>query len=44
MHKLNDGLKDEEDLISTLRICKERIIKLKENFIFRNHYVRLILL
>jgi hypothetical protein len=40
MQRMNNTVPDEEELITPLRLYKERVIRLKEHFLFRNHYVR----
>jgi hypothetical protein len=39
MQRLMDQISDEEDLITSLRVYKDRIIKFHDSFLFRNHYV-----
>lgn len=41
MQRIRDTVPDDEDQITSLRIYKERIMKYKDHFLFRNHYVRL---
>lgn len=38
MQRLQNTMSDDEDLISSLRIYKDRIVKYKDHFLFRNHY------
>ena len=42
MHRLKDTISDDDDLISSLRVYKDRIVKFYDHFLFRNHYVRTI--
>ena len=39
MQRLRDTASDDEDLITSLRVYKDRIVKFYESFLFRNHYV-----
>jgi hypothetical protein len=38
MQRLRDSVNDDEELITSLRVYKDRIVKYKESFLFRNHY------
>ena len=38
MQRLRDTVSDDEDLITSLRVYKDRIVKYKDSFLFRNHY------
>jgi dual specificity tyrosine-phosphorylation-regulated kinase 2/3/4 len=44
MQRLRDAISDEEDLITSLRIYKDRIVRYYESFLFRNHYVSYLLI
>ena len=39
MQRIREGMPESEELVTPLRIYKERVVKFKETFIFRNHYV-----
>lgn len=43
MQRLRDTVPDDEDMITSLRIYKDKIVKFKEHFLFRNHYVTIII-
>ena len=38
MQRLRDTIPDEEEIITSLRLNKEKIVKFVESFLFRNHY------
>jgi hypothetical protein len=38
MQRIRDTVSDDEDLITSLRVYKDRIVKYKDSFLFRNHY------
>lgn len=38
MQRIRDTISDDEDLVTSLRVYKERIVKYKDSFLFRNHY------
>jgi hypothetical protein len=41
MTRLNTIVSDDEEPTNSLRIYKDRIVRFKDSFLFRNHYVRI---
>lgn len=39
MSRLRDAISDEEEIITSLRLYKNKIVHFVESFLFRNHYV-----
>lgn len=39
MQRLRDAISDEEEIITSLRLYKNKIVQFVESFLFRNHYV-----
>lgn len=39
MQRLRDTVNDDEDVITSLRMYKDRTVSFKDSFLFRNHYV-----
>jgi hypothetical protein len=39
MQRISNIIPDDDDIITSLRLYKDRIVRYKDHFLFRNHYV-----